>query len=168
VDLYTNSAISVAQWNLLAIALYRIIFRPYICSYLVSNLIPQVGSYPAPLQRWVSLQKILVYVCLSFSSPFVPFVVIGTFSDLHKGKEKKWHEEWSHVSVTMLNFAPQDTAVLGYWHTERGISCRWERRHDQQHADGSSQANRFALLTFWRRNYFFLILAHPVYKMWII
>ena len=24
------------------------------------------------------------------------------------------------------------------------------------------------LLTFWRRNYFFLILAHPVYKMWII
>ena len=25
-----------------------------------------------------------------------------------------------------------------------------------------------AILTFWRRNYFFLILAHPVYKMWII
>ena len=24
------------------------------------------------------------------------------------------------------------------------------------------------LLTFWRRNYFFLISAHPVYKMWII
>jgi len=24
------------------------------------------------------------------------------------------------------------------------------------------------LLAFWRRNYFFLILAHPVYKMWII
>jgi len=23
-------------------------------------------------------------------------------------------------------------------------------------------------LIFWRRNYFFLILAHPVYKMWII
>ena len=23
------------------------------------------------------------------------------------------------------------------------------------------------ILTFWRRNYFFLILAHPVYKMWI-
>ena len=23
-------------------------------------------------------------------------------------------------------------------------------------------------LTFWRRNYFFLISAHPVYKMWII
>jgi len=23
-------------------------------------------------------------------------------------------------------------------------------------------------LTFWHRNYFFLILAHPVYKMWII
>ena len=23
-------------------------------------------------------------------------------------------------------------------------------------------------LTLWRRNYFFLILAHPVYKMWII
>jgi len=25
-----------------------------------------------------------------------------------------------------------------------------------------------SLLTFWRRNYFFLILAHSVYKMWII
>jgi len=24
-----------------------------------------------------------------------------------------------------------------------------------------------AILTFWHRNYFFLILAHPVYKMWI-
>ena len=23
------------------------------------------------------------------------------------------------------------------------------------------------ILTFWRRNYFFLILAHSVYKMWI-
>ena len=23
-------------------------------------------------------------------------------------------------------------------------------------------------LTLWRRNYFFLILAHPVYKMWLI
>jgi len=26
----------------------------------------------------------------------------------------------------------------------------------------------FKLLTLWRRNYFFLILAHPVCKMWII
>jgi len=26
----------------------------------------------------------------------------------------------------------------------------------------------FLMLTFWRRNYFFLILAHPVYKMWVI
>ena len=25
-----------------------------------------------------------------------------------------------------------------------------------------------SFLTFWRRNYFFLISAHPVYKMWII
>ena len=25
-----------------------------------------------------------------------------------------------------------------------------------------------AILTFWRRELFFLILAHPVYKMWII
>jgi len=24
-----------------------------------------------------------------------------------------------------------------------------------------------SFLTFWRRNYFFLILAHTVYKMWI-
>ena len=26
-------------------------------------------------------------------------------------------------------------------------------------------ASKSGLLTFWRRNYFFLILAHPVYKM---
>jgi len=26
----------------------------------------------------------------------------------------------------------------------------------------------FLMLTFWHRNYIFLILAHPVYKMWII
>ena len=25
----------------------------------------------------------------------------------------------------------------------------------------------YVLLTFWRQNYFFLILAHSVYKMWI-
>ena len=31
----------------------------------------------------------------------------------------------------------------------------------------SSMLNMFRTLTFWRRN-FFLILAHPVYKMWII
>ena len=34
-----------------------------------------------------------------------------------------------------------------------------------------SQTNEMAdvdSLTLWRRNYFFLILAHPVYKMWII
>ena len=24
------------------------------------------------------------------------------------------------------------------------------------------------MLIFWRQNYFFLILAHPIYKMWII
>ena len=31
----------------------------------------------------------------------------------------------------------------------------------------SSSGGRI-FLNFWRRNYFFLILAHPVYKMWII
>ena len=34
------------------------------------------------------------------------------------------------------------------------------------HCDRFSSSRR-RLLTFWRRNYFFLILAHPVYKMWI-
>jgi len=28
--------------------------------------------------------------------------------------------------------------------------------------------NMFRMLTFWGRNYFFFILARPVYKMWII
>jgi len=37
--------------------------------------------------------------------------------------------------------------------------------------DDVSTTNRcliFQRLTFWCRNYFFLILSHPVYKMWII
>ena len=32
----------------------------------------------------------------------------------------------------------------------------------------TSRQNKARKLTFWRRNYFFLILAHPVYKIWII
>jgi len=32
----------------------------------------------------------------------------------------------------------------------------------------TSMLNMFWTLTFWRRNYFFLILAQPVYKMWIM
>ena len=31
-----------------------------------------------------------------------------------------------------------------------------------------TESNSLLFLTFWRRNYFFLILEHPVYKMWII
>jgi len=32
-----------------------------------------------------------------------------------------------------------------------------------------SNSNTYSeTLTFWRLNYFFLILAHPVYKMWIM
>ena len=34
--------------------------------------------------------------------------------------------------------------------------------------DNNRQVKSQKYLTFWRRNYFFLILAHPVYKMWII
>ena len=30
------------------------------------------------------------------------------------------------------------------------------------------QLAKASSLFFWRRNYFFLILAHPVYKMWMI
>ena len=33
--------------------------------------------------------------------------------------------------------------------------------------DGPCES-QYAALTFWHRNYFFLILAHTVYKMWII
>jgi len=33
---------------------------------------------------------------------------------------------------------------------------------------GIETCRTFSILTFWRRNYFFLFLAHPVYKMWII
>ena len=37
------------------------------------------------------------------------------------------------------------------------------------HTPGAAPVfNQLSSLTFWARNYFFLILAHPVYKMWII
>ena len=34
--------------------------------------------------------------------------------------------------------------------------------------DGDDFTRLLSVLTLWCRNYFFLILAHPVYKMWII
>jgi hypothetical protein len=52
---------------------------------------------------------------------------------------------------------------------------RWRRKHCHpcrsneaplQHKNATTQLSH--ILTFWCRNYFFLILAHPVYKMWII
>ena len=39
---------------------------------------------------------------------------------------------------------------------------------DEIHQRAMLPAVVSGILTFWRRNYFFLILAHPVYKMWII
>ena len=36
------------------------------------------------------------------------------------------------------------------------------------HTKASNEEGKQSLSTFWTRNYFFLILAHPVYKIWII
>jgi len=36
------------------------------------------------------------------------------------------------------------------------------------YVSSSQHKQVFKCLTLWRRNYFFFILAHPVYKMWII
>jgi len=48
----------------------------------------------------------------------------------------------------------------------RGLSKYEENRHmDVVHS--SLKQYGYSMLTFWCRNYFFLILAHPVYKMWI-
>jgi len=56
-----------------------------------------------------------------------------------------------------------------------GIFCNLHKAFDCVNHDSllckmefygiSGKANN---LTFWHRNYFFLILAHPIYKMWII
>jgi len=51
----------------------------------------------------------------------------------------------------MRSEVTENTARRGFW------------RVAQRHSVTSRKT-----LTFWRRNYFFLILAHPVYKMWII
>ena len=42
----------------------------------------------------------------------------------------------------------------------------WNKLHFEEEKTESIQWHSW--LTFWRRNYFFLILAQPVYKMWII
>lgn len=153
VDRYTNSAISVAQWTLLAIAFYRIIFPPYICSYLVFYCIPQVGSYPATLQRWVSfLENHNVRV------PFFLFPLCTIRSNWHtfgftqgETEEVAWRVEpqnvqsclsygtqqtwWNHVSVTIWVYQVLNFCTRSHCSSGRGISCRCERFHDQQHTD---------------------------------
>lgn len=110
VDRYNNSAISVAQWTFLAIALYRIVFPPYICSYLVFYLIPQVSSYPAPLQRWVSFLE-----NLSVPVPFFDFPLCAIRSNWYifgftqgETEEVAWRVEPQTVQ-SCLSHGAQET-----------------------------------------------------------
>jgi len=41
------------------------------------------------------------------------------------------------------------------------------RQTARRYITEDTNLQQYAVLTFWRRNYFFLVLAHPVYKMWI-
>ena len=60
----------------------------YVCSYLVFDLITQVGSSSGSYSFEFPSWKVSEYVCLSFSPPFVPFEVIGTLSVLYKEQQE--------------------------------------------------------------------------------
>ena len=53
----------------------------------------------------------------------------------------------------------------GYWPNTAPLSCSSRHTHRIAHRVNFSCSQG---LTFWHRGVFFLILAHPVYKMWII
>ena len=63
-----------------------------------------------------------------------------------------------------------ETSLVGRWARRPGVPTSVRILSTARPWARSIHDSRSALvhLTFWRRNYFFLTLAHPVYKMWII
>jgi len=88
---------------------------------------------------------------------------------------------YTHIACIVINTATcrsRSARELQLWNfCFTGCSCCVDC-HSMQCADtygwcreitsARSKYLRTLILTFWRQNYFFLILAHPVYKMWII
>ena len=60
--------------------------------------------------------------------------------------------------------------TAGIAKTQPNLACSPSLIKTKQHKknERSKTFRSWQPITLWRRNYFFLILAHPVYKMWII
>ena len=67
----------------------------------------------------------------------------------------------------MATYRCDDTRgrIVQFWHPDDEHMCS---KHVEAWNKLIIKFSASSWLTFWRRNYFFLILAHPVYKMWII
>ena len=88
---------------------------------------------------------------------------VGTVLCILVSVPSKWLFR-THVQCPVLySFQPEKsipmTQVIPHWQDT------WNRLPV---SDSQKCKDKWHNLTFWRRNYFFLILAHPVYKMWII
>ena len=75
-----------------------------------------------------------------------------------------WYVHWKNRPARGHN---KDVHLVRIWakHIQK-TAGRYTPEGHCVHACAEKKLIR--ILTFWRRNYFFLILAQPVYKMWII
>ena len=72
-----------------------------------------------------------------------------------------------HVCHQHPSSAWSFSSMFSVWSIHR-IFCLLKMCDVSQRAHTPTRARIMCMLTFWSWNYFFLILAHPVYKMWII
>ena len=83
------------------------------------------------------------------------------------GYEKRWAGNWTGIGGPLHIF---------HWLFTGNTRLKFMLQTDRQYSRTVFRVSYwvrtllifFLSLILWRRNYFFLILAHPVYKMWII
>jgi len=87
-------------------------------------------------------------------------------------KFKKEEQSWI---VQVFRYALSSTMKTSFYFSYVSCKCTANVHETNLHAHVTVSllheiltTQTFSELTFWRRNYFFLILAHPVYKTWII
>ena len=144
---------------------------------------PELHKY-CPVSPWRLnlLRWCLIFVGLEFWSglyifgKFLHFNAKRTFSET----SRYWLSYWGTLAV--MSDLTSSSGILTF-HSDRKIGTA----SLPQSLNGASRHSRIFLLsrspvaqlnvlteiswfslTFWRRNYFFKILVHPVYKMWII
>ena len=96
--------------------------------------------------------------------PFVLSVLLGWKSVYETGCQWKDAKLWPRQVFQVRNghILPFKCELYLCRNFKNTLTCSVATIHSCLAASLSST------LTFWRRNYYFLILAHPVYKMWII